>query len=62
MANEKSRENQRRYDAKCMFWNMRLKKDTDADVIEWLKSQANATATIKAFIRSNIAQKNKNKR
>lgn len=54
-------ESQKKYDAKCMFWNMRLKRDTDADVIEWLKSQGNAAATIKALIRANIARKNKSK-
>lgn len=52
---------QKKYDAKCMFWNMRLKRDADADIIDWLKSQGNASATIKALIRANIARKNKGK-
>lgn len=50
---------QKKYDAKCMFWNMRLRRDADADVIEWLKTQGNAAATVKALIRANIARKNK---
>lgn len=52
---------QKKYDAKCMFWNMRLRRDADADVIEWLKTQGNAAATVKALIRANIARKNKAK-
>jgi len=52
-------ESQKKYDAKCMFWNMRLKKDADADVIEWLKSQDNAAAKVKALIRMAIMCKEK---
>lgn len=59
MSNEKQKAWQKNYDAKCMFWNMRLKRDTDADIIDWLKSQGNAAATIKALIRANIARKSK---
>lgn len=50
---------QKKYDAKCMFWNMRLRRDYDADVIDWLKSQENAAATVKALIRIAIRCKEK---
>ncbi len=48
-----------KYSAKTKQWSMRMVPDKDADIIEWLNSQASATAAVKALIRANIARKRK---
>lgn len=50
---------QARYNKRMGQWHMRLDKQTDADIIEWLNNQASATAAVKALIRANINRKNK---
>lgn len=55
--NEALKRAQKKYNAKTAQWHMRLNRETDADVIEWLNTQASASASVKALIRANIARK-----
>lgn len=55
--NEAQKRAQAKYNAKTVHWSMRMVPENDADVIEWLKAQASATAAVKALIRANIARK-----
>lgn len=50
---------QAKYNARFTQFHMKLNKETDADVIEWIKDQSSASASIKALIRANIARKKK---
>lgn len=50
---------QEKYNLKHTQFHMKLNKETDADVIEWIKDQSSASASIKALIRANIARKQK---
>ena len=47
----------KRYEEKCKHFMLRLRLDTDADVIEWINNQTSANASIKALIRSDIPKK-----
>ena len=47
----------KRYEEKCKHFMMRLRLDTDADILEWISNQTSANASIKALIRSDICKK-----
>ena len=50
---------QRAYRMKFKDFHILLDMDKDADIIEWVKEQASATASIKSLIRANISRKRK---
>ena len=50
---------QERYQKKFVQFHMKLNKENDADVIEWIRAQGSASASIKSLIRANIARKQK---
>ena len=50
---------QARYQSKFIQFHMKLNKEKDVDVIEWIRQQGSASASIKALIRSNISRKSK---
>ena len=45
---------QDKYEAKCRHFMLRLRLDTDADIISWLKEQESANAKLKELIRNEI--------
>ena len=47
------------YQKKCRHFCMRLRRDNDADIIEWLESTKNPSSQIKDMIRLQITLSNK---
>lgn len=52
--NEALKRAQKEYNNKCYILNLRLNKETDADIIYWLEHQPNKAAAIKELIRAEI--------
>lgn len=51
---EATKKAQKKYDKKFKQFKIRLKRDSDADIIEWLKDQPSASAKLKELIRAEI--------
>jgi len=48
------RESQKRYEAKCRHFMIRLRLDKDEDIIDWLAFQPSANERLKELIREDI--------
>jgi hypothetical protein len=48
------KESQRRYEAKCRHFMIRLRLDKDEDIIKWLSFQSSANERLKELIRDDI--------
>ena len=49
----------KRYEKKCKHFMIRLRLDSDADILRWIENQESANASIKALIRDQIASSEK---
>ena len=48
------KESQKRYEAKCRHFMIRLRLDKDEDIIDWLAFQPSANERLKELIREDI--------
>lgn len=48
------KESQKRYEAKCRHFMIRLRLDKDEDIIKWLSFQTSANERLKELIREDI--------
>ena len=48
------KDSQKRYEAKCRHFMIRLRLDKDEDIIEWLSFQTSANERLKELIRDDI--------
>ncbi len=48
------KDSQKRYEAKCRHFMIRLRLDKDEDVIEWLSNQESANERVKELIRRDM--------
>lgn len=48
------KDSQKRYEAKCRHFMIRLRLDKDEDIIEWLAFQPSANERLKELIRDDI--------
>lgn len=49
------KDSQKRYEAKCRHFMIRLRLDKDEDIIEWLSFQTSANERLKELIRQDIS-------
>ena len=49
------KDSQKRYEAKCRHFMIRLRLDKDEDIIEWLAFQPSANERLKELIREDIS-------
>ena len=49
------KDSQKRYEAKCRHFMIRLRLDKDDDIIEWLSFQTSANERLKELIRQDIS-------
>lgn len=54
MATETRRAIQKRYDQKCKTYCLRLRKDNDADLIDWINRHGNLNGIIRNFLRQMV--------
>ena len=57
MRSEALKKAQKKYDSKCYSFHMRLNKEKDSDLIEWISTQPSACARLKELIRNEIKLK-----
>ncbi len=58
MASDRRREVQKRYDQKCKTYCIRLRKDKDADLIDWITRHGNLNGIVKSAIRTLVDEEN----